>query len=638
MIRKLICLIQAVIFCTSFAFSQSGKLPDGRGTEVCRRCIDLLQEMPKEVMFGIHFQENGEIIFTMSNRDWFNKFIAGPQDGITVDIVPKSRYNCNTDLADDAIRGKMLTPVYQAELRKNIQDLGGGQIAIKLGAVPVDMRGKEIEGNFVLINNGKICYNTYFLDIPRALWELLPMGLYADTLMHGLEVLDYDEVPTAYASQLEFTIPFSKNSASYNEKELKPILDSLKKHNLHITKMHIRSYSSVEGSVTANAALQKLRASSVINALQQQQTASITSNITSLENWMEFYRDITSTPFNHLKQVSRQEVKRLLMDASTLGKLEPILQKHRKAVVTIYLNKNSGQENVDASILESNFKKAITEKKLSEAAAIQREVFNRIADNRLPAVYLGRLEIPREKTYSNLLTSQVTYNYLLQVQYADEVIEAFKAIIALDPSNGRARYNLCALDISYASLDTTGFKPDSLRQQVQALSTYKIPSSLVKRMMLNLHIISSEYYLSRFEYDKKDKAAQDAVKLYYDLELKDSELLSMAKYLSQYSLMQMAEEILEPRVTKIDVNEDLVFYYLNLKLFRPGEYGSEEFTNILNNAITLNNIRFCRLFRSKEMGGIGFQLLEHDVLKSVWCEECSKIKDDGRDKLPLLSN
>lgn len=617
----------AIFFYSSISLAQTVKLPDGRATETCRNCRTLIEQMPKEVMFGIHIQENGDILFTISNKDYFNKFIAGPEDGITVDIVPKTRYSCNTVLSNDAIRGVMLKPVYQAELKKNMQDMGGGSIAIRIGAIPANMKGKEIEGNLVLINKGKICYNTSFLDIPRSRWELLPMGLYADTLMKEVEWFDEELTTIPYVHQMDFTIPFSKNSATYNEADLKPILDTISKYKLHVTRMHIRAYSSVEGSVTANASIQQLRAASVIKALQQKQTGKINSSVTALENWMEFYRDITNTGFNKMKQVSRQDVKRQLMDASILAQLEPILQKHRKAVVTLYLDKNSGQEKADGSHFETKFRNAIREKKINDALAIQREVFNRIADNRLPSTYLGKLEIPREKIFSGLLNNQATYNYFLMNETEEDPLETFKSIVELDPSNEKARYNLCALTLTYIAEDTLGMKPDSLARQIQLLAKYKIPASLITRMMLNLNIILSDYYLSRYDYVKKDKAAYDAVQHYFNLKLKDEELLSVAKFLAHYSLMEMAEKILKPRIGQIDVSEDLVFYYLNLKLFHASEYETEAFQTIMNNAITLNSRRFCRLFRSQEKGGIGFQLLEHPELLSVWCEQCSKLQD-----------
>ncbi|MBO9634089.1 MAG: hypothetical protein J7578_13320 [Chitinophagaceae bacterium] len=519
----------------------------------------------------------------------------------------------------------MLKPVYQAELKRNMRNLGADGIEIKLGTVPLQLREQEIEGNLVIINKGLICYNTFFLDIPRSLWELLPMGLYADTLIYETASSDNEQSRVPYAKQLDFTIRFSKNSASYNVEDLKPILDSMKKFGLHITSMHIRAYSSVEGSTNANANLQNLRAASVIKALQQKQAGPINSSVTTLENWMEFYRDISGTSFAKMKQISRQEIKQQLTEPGTLSQLEPILQKHRKAVVTLYLDKNSGEESTEEKVLENKFKKAIADKKINEAAAIQREIFSRIIDSRLPSTYLGRLEIPQEKLYSGLLTNQATYKFYLQDQPIDETIEAFKSIVSLDPSNAKARYNLCASTINRYAKDTTGLQPDSIREQIQSLQKYKIATSLITRMKLNLNIILSEYYMSRYEYDKKDKAAREAVQYYSDLDLNDGELLTMAKYLSYYSLLEMAEKILSPRVGRIDVSEDLVFYYLNLKLFRPAEYQTEEFKTILNNALTLNNARFCRLFRSQEHKGIGFQLLEDPFLRSAWCEQCSKL-------------
>lgn len=60
----------------------------------------------------------------------------------------------------------------------------------------------------------------------------------------------------------------------------------------------------------------------------------------------------------------------------------------------------------------------------------------------------------------------------------------------------------------------------------------------------------------------------------------------MAKYLAYYSLSKMTADILEYRVGQIDVSEDLVFYYLNLKLFYPILYETESFRALVDNALT----------------------------------------------------
>jgi hypothetical protein len=80
--------------------------------------------------------------------------------------------------------------------------------------------------------------------------------------------------------------------------------------------------------------------------------------------------------------------------------------------------------------------------------------------------------------------------------------------------------------------------------------------------------------------------------------------------------------LLEKRVHKLDVDEDLLFYYLNLKLFDPASFATDPVKKAALNAININGPRFCRFFNSSEKGGAGFQLLRYDELRTLYCENC----------------
>ncbi|HUP13931.1 MAG TPA: hypothetical protein VM187_17035, partial [Niastella sp.] len=117
---------------TSFPYA------DGRRSPSCTNCIQVLKQKPKEVLFGIDIQPNGDIYFSMSNMVWFDKLFTDAKDGIGVDLVTKDQYNCRGQLPSSygVTKGFTLAPVYSAELRKNLKDLGQGHLAVKVGQVP----------------------------------------------------------------------------------------------------------------------------------------------------------------------------------------------------------------------------------------------------------------------------------------------------------------------------------------------------------------------------------------------------------------------------------------------------------------------------------------------------------------------
>jgi hypothetical protein len=94
----------------------------------------------------------------------------------------------------------------------------------------------------------------------------------------------------------------------------------------------------VEGSLERNIKLQEQRALSIVNAIQSFQKPSIKNEISSSENWVEFLNDIENTTYQDLKNLSKAQIKAKLVGSLSL-EMEPILENHRKALITLELQK-----------------------------------------------------------------------------------------------------------------------------------------------------------------------------------------------------------------------------------------------------------------------------------------------------------
>src|SRR5690349_19553700 len=94
-----------LLFCITLSMMAAAQsrvfIHDGRQTAACTSCEKLFIEKPKEVLFGIDLRKNGDIYFTTSDKQWFNKLITGPQDGVTTDLVTKDQFGCQAPLPDD---------------------------------------------------------------------------------------------------------------------------------------------------------------------------------------------------------------------------------------------------------------------------------------------------------------------------------------------------------------------------------------------------------------------------------------------------------------------------------------------------------------------------------------------------------
>jgi len=599
------------------------RLTDGRHLDGdCVSRALQIEGRPREVQFGIDIQSNGDVFFTMNNEGWFqNLFTKGM--GISADIVSRDRYSCtNPQTGTSLFRGYVLPPVYQQDFSSRMVELTAGHVVLKLGTLPIGMRKKDLEGNLVVVLQNKVCYYTNFVDIDRDIWDILPMGLYIDTLVHVAGPVDSGADRWAYEHVVQVVVPFEKNKDSYSGMEVKRIYDSLQLKSSIIRKVDIRAYSSVEGPETINTQLMQGRARTMVEALGRLQPHINRINILTAENWLDFYRHIKGSPYASLAQLSRPEVKVRLMDKGVVDPLEPILSRERIAILTIYYGRKTGWEGNSGEVLPAAFAKAIAAKKVELARMIQKEMYERIADHRAPTSFLEKLEVPQKREFWELLNDRAIYRYQLGLTYENEALDEFRELSQLDPGNGKIHYNICALSLLAWQQGDSSAK-EGLLAVIDQLAGQGIDRSLVKRVLVNYHILRSWDLMEHFQYAEKDKSVQFIKENYEGLALTDDDRFSLAKYFEYYSEDQWAEDIIVKRIDQLDVAENLVFYYVNLVFFKPARYGEEAFTKAMINAFTLDRTRFCRFFDPISKGGAGMQLLEEAKFRQLYCEKCN---------------
>jgi len=192
------------------------------------------------------------------------------------------------------------------------------------------------------------------------------------------------------------------------------------------------------------------------------------------------------------------------------------------------------------------------------------------------------------------------------------------------PVNKNIKYNLTALKIRTWVYSQGGIDPEELKKEIMELQKMGIDPVLIKRMLINYHIIRSEYQISQKNYEEKDKSLKYIQNQYSTLVTSENDALNLARYFSGYNKLDWAEKVLLKYVKKVDVSEDVLFYYLNLTIVDSKKTASREYRTIMLNALNINKERFCKIFSSSANGGITFQLLKDQYLKDMYCEGCEK--------------
>jgi outer membrane protein OmpA-like peptidoglycan-associated protein len=619
----LICFSIATAF-GQYTTRDSYDIKVARHDDVTRRCGSInqkLEKLPAEVQFAS--KVIGDSIFLVFNDvKLFWQFFESKKDGFAIDIVNKDQFQCdNIQRLSGSYthKGYLLPPVYRDEIRKRIHYLNNDVVYVFAGLVPKQFDKTKIETNHMLLQDQYQCSYTTIINVGGHAWNMLPMGLYYDTLNNEKLEEQYKDL----SKTLKFVIPFAKNTSVYKKEDIKPLYDSLRLTDYAITDIHIKAFTSVEGSLERNIKLQDERAQSIVDAMQSFQSESIQSQISSNENWVEFLDAIAKTSSAYLGQMSKDEVKDALKDPKLAEKLEPVLAKERKAIIELVLEKRISYLKATAGELKTYFSQNINKKNIDEAMLLQQIIFHKIDRKELPSTFLTELDVPKSVEYGGLLMNRVAFDYEHNNRDVLDALNAFTELNELLGGNPKIDYNICALRLkAWVKLKTLP-GTDPLKAKIESLRKSIIPAALVTRLLINYHIIFSEVNYAMGNYADREKSIRYVFDTYKKIPMNDDDLVGLALFMSYNSRFDQAALVLEPRIKALDASEDLLFYYVILTISKQKYLSSGGYRTFLLNVVNSNKSRFCQLFYPVSQGGLSFQVLENSFLKKTWCENCN---------------
>ncbi len=625
--KNLLITFVLLILNSSSLFSQNTfdiVFPNNDRNQKCQQCIQIFSKKPKEVHFSIK-REGTNLYFQVNDKKWFNLLFKNPGDGLAVDVVVRDRYKCEYETINNTqIRGLLLKPIYTQKLKSGLKSMEENVYKVHVGRIPEAFINDKLEYNILFLSNKNLCNYYWVYNLESYPWELLDMGMYLDSLTYNPKEIKPSgkDGYTIRNKTLKFKIPFEKNKAEYSQEDIRPIYDSLRLTDFNIKTINIKAYSSVEGSLERNIELQEQRVNSIVKALQAFQKPTIKTYVSSSENWVEFLNDIQGTNYENLTSLSKEETK-VKLKGSLSKALEPILQKHRKAVLELELEKKDKYTNMLTNDLLSKFNTAISEGQLDEANKIQNSIFEKMKKKEISPEFLRKMNIPKQVKFAKIFNKNSAYRYMLNVREAVIVYNELIELEKLVPKNAEVKYNLVAIKLKLWHFKWKEIDENKLKNQIKALKTYGIDNSLISRMMVNFHIIKAEELMKKRDYDNKDKSVNYINANYKNFPMSNYDYLSLAQFFTYYANINMAVKLLDEKVKSIDIDENLLFYYLNLTLVDINSTNDSNYRTIMLNAINMNKSRYCKLFNSIEKGGVTFQLLEYEYLRNTFCEDCN---------------
>ena len=592
-----------------------------KSNKTCQSFRQLFNQKPREVKFSV-IRDGNKLYFQINDKQWFSRLLKDKKNGLAIDVIDKALYDCSkTTIEKSQIKGQLLKPVYSRDLRRGLEPYGEKFFRTYVGQVPANLSDKSLEYNILFLNNNNLCRYQIIYNLESYPWDLLDMGMYLDSLTYNHKAIKPKEDYILKTKSFKFIIPFEKNKSEYTQEDIKPIYDSLRLTDFNIKTINIKAYSSVEGSLERNIELQEQRANTIVIALQSFQKPTIKTVVTSSENWVEFLNDIKDTKHADLASLSKKQIKSKLVGQLSKD-LEPVLKNHRKAVLELGLEKIDKYKDMSSDQLVSMFDSAIKNAQVEEAKLIQNSIFEKIKSKTLSPDILNELKVPEQVKFAKVMNKNSAFKYMLDKKKTLIVYNELKALEKLVPNDSEVKYNITAVMIHLWRFRALDVKPSVLKQQINALKNYNISEHLVTRMLVNFNIISAENNMRKRDYRAKDASVKYINQSYKKFELSDYDYLSLAQFFSFYANTNLAVDLLEAKSRRIDIDEDLLFYYLNLTIVDENLTQKPDYRTVLLNAFNMNPERFCTLFNSIENGGVTFQLLEDEYLRTTYCESC----------------
>lgn len=597
--------------------------PDAR---TCKNC-DKFKDYDGLVR-GIYVKDK-KVYLKYADLKAFNKLIKKPKDGLAVDFVQRAQYDnpkyniYDNNLISKGILQKTVTKDKIASKNLVKPEKKGKKVTkldVQLASVPSNLKG-DYEINLLIIQDGKVCKTVRKSYIEQGDQESnspLTMLLMPEDDAYSKPPFE----PKSESTLLNFAIPFEKNKSDYKEADLQPFLDALQEPDFMIEGLYITAYSSIEGDASANAALQKKRAESIIKALSKMQKAGVVTNVKTSDSWNLFQMETEDGKYDYLAKMPKDKAIAEINMKGLATELEPILGKERFAQIVMDVTYDiTGPKEEKFSV--SKFNQAVKKGDLKQAYKIQYYIGKQMRDQKYTAEAPSKMVVPSDAKYSGLLNNQVVNHFMLSNVADDEDYDQLKKLSTLDPANNYIKFNtlFCAIKID----STVGDKKaqDDMQAKIDALYKSNVPKKYVDALNTEWQFKLIEAYDSVEGGAPVVEACINKVKSFYNF--KDGSwqnALKLSYIFARFKDYKFASTILSSFVKEEQPNEQLLFAYISFCAQEPELVNSRLFVTALEKAEKVNHDRYCKLFGQPYLT---FQVLDNPLVKKDYNENsCRK--------------
>ncbi len=574
-----------------------------------------------ELHDALSVEDNVIYISTEDVRD-LKRIVRKSKDGLAVDILQKEQFNCETpNIVDHSQfqQGIITKKLYAKKLfKKNLADLDENKRAFKtpLGVIPPGIMDYEL--NLLIIQNKHMCRSiTQNFIIQTNGTYTRNVKLLADTVSLNSR---FQYKPVADSMALTLRIPFEKNKATYETKDIEPFIKLLNEPEFFIYELEINAFSSIEGSDEKNKKLQEDRALSIIKALKSRQKDSIKTEIITAYNWNDFKRDIKNSKHNVLASMELDEAQAYIRKYNLEKEIEPILAKHRYAQINMKVTYDISGANEMPFVIKK-FNEASSNEDYPLALSIQKYMMKQILRRNYPVTALDQLNMEETAPFAGMLMNNYWLKYKTKEITEDELLEKINVLAELSSDNEYINFNKLLLQVDNQFKTS---EADYMQSLIDRLYYSHLPKSTVDGLNIRFQFKRINAAEDEGNDPANAKIKEECIeRIKTIVDIRDESLensLKLAELFIDNKDYEFALKTLDPWLTYADQSEDLTFTYVSLCSQFEDKMHSQKFNYAMEAARKLNPDRFCELLNGEYFS---LKVFENSNIKDSYCKYCT---------------
>ena len=654
--------------------------------DTLRDCTDCFNTVFRVSSTAINIV-NGNIVFYTEETELMKMILDNKTDGLVAEIVPYQPVDCsNPAFYTKASRrngqciynGRPLKPVYRKKLKKAFKKRKGRKFAEKfrmaksdaaeenrfkrkltawrrnfyypfsaqyfqanLGKIPKGLSG-YYEINVLIIQQNRLCKVIHFTGFCGQPWDQRP---------HLEDITEFRTDSFAFTPKYRdrnFAIPFEKNKTTYRFEDIKPLLDSLGSDKITVLKADIHAFASVEGSAEGNKRLQEARARSIVAAMQSEQKDSISTVITTEENWELFDKQVKTAPqFRIFSGKTHDEVKQMLNDTALSHRLEPWLSLQRRATIRLTVKQEvtaatscqwlteKWNEWMDSALKPKNPKKRLY---IDSLERMQGYYYRGLLSHTTDTSCLSKMNVPLDSMMAKLYYHNAWIRrYMVDTgdnrRKDDRFYYTLKRLIMQFPDRPYypAAYACTRRWIEYWHEDGSTYD-NAVDDKIIRSWLDWVEQGSPDSLLTGMDSLETAYHFSMVQvYSQPKDKNRRAAELFWLFNryqrdtLSDSLALRLADYFTLHKYPELAVYILEPYALREQPHHGILMQYIRMRYvhYEEDSDGANDYYSLLlwSKGI-LTHEEWCSMFVGP--CNISFQVFDHEATRSLYCEECEK--------------